>query len=133
MNNKISELSQSTLNSFQSVSNEQIECCICNDIVNNEDSYMPNCKHSWCKICNEQINKNNIKNSPLCKIEFKRRLRNGKWKYSKNIYGFNNWQWEGGYEDSNRKLKLKKIQSFFLNFFPSFNSQINYSVTGVSV
>ena len=46
-----SELSLSSLDSYQSISDSEIECCICNEIVNNNDSYMNN-KYSVKKNLN---------------------------------------------------------------------------------
>ena len=55
-NSKIlSELTLSSNSSFQSNSELTIECCICGETVNNDNSYMPNCKHSWCKDCNKKL------------------------------------------------------------------------------
>ena len=134
-NSKIlSELTLSSNSSFQSNSESTIECCICGETVNNENSFMPNCKHSWCKDCNKKLNNNNINNCPICKLEFKSKLRKGKWKLHKNDSGFYFWEWEIGEEDSKRKIRIKKLKKIFYNFGLFYsNSNYDYSINGISV
>ena len=121
-----SKLSFSTNDSYQSITDTTIKCCICMEEVNNENSYMPTCKHSWCKDCNENLNKNNINSCPICKIEFKSILLNGRWKLVKNNVGWE-WKYEKGQNDSKKKLKYKKIQQFFSNIalLVSYNNSIS--------
>ena len=126
-----SELSLSSLDSYQSISDSEIECCICNEIVNNDDSYMPDCKHSWCKECNHSLNKNFINNCPICKNKFKSKLKNGRWKLKSNYYGMNYWEWEKGEEDSKKLLRIRKIQTIFKNFYAPIN--YNFSLSGISI
>lgn len=116
---KKSSLSLSSNDSYQSLSELTVECCICLDEVKNEDSFMPDCLHSWCKKCNEQLNIENIEKCPLCKNNFKSVLRKGKWKFISNSIG-GYWLWEQGQEDSKKKLRIKKVQSIFYNLGSSF-------------
>ena len=109
-----SDLSLSSSDSYQSLSDLTVECCICLEEILNEDSYMPNCKHSWCKECNDQLNTNNINNCPVCKSPFNSILRNGRWKYTHNLLG-GKWKWEAGSEDSKTTIRKKKVQQFMLN------------------
>ena len=51
-----SNLSLSSSDSYQSLTDLTIECCICLEEVENKDSYMPDCLHSWCKQCNDKLN-----------------------------------------------------------------------------
>ena len=121
-----SKISLSTNDSYQSITESTIKCCICMEEVNNENSYMPTCKHSWCKDCNENLNKNNINSCPICKIEFKSILLKGRWKLVKNNIGWE-WKYEKGQNDSKKKLKYKKIQQFFSNIalLVSYNNSIS--------
>ena len=82
--------------------------------VNNENSYMPICKHSWCKDCNENLNKNNINSCPICKTKFKSILTKGRWVLVQNHIGWE-WKYEKGENDSKKKCKIRKIQQFFAN------------------
>ena len=109
-----SNLSLSSSDSYQSLTDLTIECCICLEEVENKDSYMPDCLHSWCKQCNDKLNKESIKNCPICKNDFVSILRKGRWKFNRNIHG-GSWEWEAGSEDSKRKRIKKKIQQFLMN------------------
>lgn len=42
----MTSLIESDNTSFQSISDDKINCCICLDDVSNKDSYMTDCKHS---------------------------------------------------------------------------------------
>lgn len=126
MKKNTSKLSLSSSDSYQSLTDLTVKCCICLEEVNNENSYMPTCKHSWCKDCNENLNKNNINSCPICKTEFKSILTKGRWKLVKNNIGWE-WKYEKGHNDSKKKLKYKKIQQFFSNIalLVSYNNSIS--------
>ena len=115
MKKSISLLSISTKDSYQTEISNIIKCCICLEEVNNEDSFMPECKHSWCKECNDNLNKHYINSCPICKIKFKSILRKGRWNFIPNQLG-GEWKWEEGYEDAKKYKKIRKIQQFFYNF-----------------
>lgn len=129
MEKKISLLTLSSKDSYQSSSELTIECCICLEKVKNEDSFMPNCLHSWCKECNDKLNKKKLDKCPLCKNRFKSILRKGRWKFISNKIG-GYWVWEKGNEDSKRKLRIKKIKSIFCNLVLSFSYIQNGSTIG---
>ena len=76
---------------------------------------MPPCKHSWCKDCNEDLNKFNINKCPICKTSFIPKLKKGKW-----IWKNNRLVWLEGSNDSIRKLKRKKLQSKIYNFYHKY-------------
>ena len=120
------DLSLSSSESYQSLSDLTIKCCICLEEVNNENSYMPECKHSWCKDCNKNLNKNNIDKCPICKSKFNSKLTFGKWKFIPNHFG-GKWEWQKGEEDSKKKYKIKKFQEFILNILTPI-SYNNYTV-----
>ena len=82
-----SELSLSSSDSYQSLSDLTIECCICLEEVENQNSYMPDCFHSWCKECNENLNNNHINNCPICKKPFNSVLTKGRWKFTNDYLG----------------------------------------------
>ena len=126
-----SKLTISTIDSFQSSSETTINCCICLEEIKNEESYMPNCKHSWCFECNEMLNKNSIEECPICKNKFKSILKKGRWKLveKKTFY---NWKWEEGSEDSKKKLFTKKIQEKILNYLTLFTVG-DGRISGISV
>ena len=65
----------SSSDSFQYISNNKIECCVCLENKDNDLCYMPPCKHSWCQNCNEELNKFNINKCPICKIIFYPKLK----------------------------------------------------------
>lgn len=109
-------LELSSSDSYQSLSELTIECCVCLDEICNEDSFMSPCKHSWCKECDKKMEINNIRKCPVCRKDFERILRKGKWRFESNIYG-GKWIYEKGVEDSRRKLFIKKLQSFVSNIF----------------
>ena len=127
----LSELSLSSNDSYQSLSDLTIECCICLEEYENKNSFMPDCLHSWCKDCNDKLNKEHINQCPICKQPFKSILRKGRWVFQRNgIIG--QWKWEKGFEDSSRKLRKKKIQSIFINFW-AYLPNGEYSIGGISV
>tara|TARA_A100001011_G_C14285711_1_gene833595 strand:+ start:312 stop:716 length:405 start_codon:yes stop_codon:yes gene_type:complete len=134
MKKSSSSLSLSSSDSYQSLSELTVECCICLDEVKNEDSFMPDCLHSWCKNCNEELNKKKIETCPLCKNGFKSVLRNGRWKFISNPVG-GYWLWEKGFEDSKKKIKIKKVQSIFYNIGSSFSNLQSgpISLGGISI
>ena len=80
----MTSLIESDNTSFQSISDDKINCCICLDDVSNEESYMTDCKHSWCIECNKNLNKNKINKCPICKKVFKNKLDKGMWVLHKN-------------------------------------------------
>lgn len=125
-----SKLTISTSESFQSISNSKVNCCICLEDIINEESYMPDCNHSWCFKCNEMLNKNSIEECPICKNKFKSILKKGRWKTYVN-YPFITYEWEAGREDSKTKLFIKKIQKIIINFFGTLS--FNRSLGGLSV
>ena len=130
MKKSSSSLSLSSSDSYQSLSELTVECCICLDEVKNEDSFMPDCLHSWCKKCNEELNKKKIEKCPLCKNNFQSILIKGRWKFISNSFG-GYWMWEKGQEDSKKKIRIKKVQSVFYNLGTSFGSfQTGTSVVG---
>ena len=120
------KLSLSSSDSYQSLTDLTVKCCICLEEVNNENSYMPTCKHSWCKDCNENLNKNNINSCPICKTKFKSILTKGRWKLVKNNIGWE-WKYEKGDNDSKKKYRIRKIQQFFANvvLLASYNNNIS--------
>ena len=126
----MTSLIESDNTSFQSVSDDKINCCICLDDVSNKDSYMTDCKHSWCMECNKNLNKNKINNCPICKKVFKNKLDKGMWVLHKNG-AFFNWEWIKGDKDSKTKYRIKKIQQHLSNFwlFPHLYQNIG----GISV
>ena len=130
MDNK-SDLILSSSESFQSISNTHIECCICLDEKNNKECFMPDCKHSWCKSCNEKMNFNNINKCPICKKEFNSILSKGRWVFKRQFLG-GYWIWEKGENDSKNKLRLRKIQQFISNIFIGF-SFVGTNSIGVNV
>lgn len=109
-----SKLSLSSSDSYQSLSDLTIECCICLEEIENQNSYMPDCLHSWCKECNENLNNNHINNCPICKKPFNSILTNGRWKFTHNYLG-GKWKWEKGADDTKNQIRYRKIQQFFLN------------------
>jgi hypothetical protein len=124
-------LSLSSIESYQSVDNESIKCCICSDIFLNKNSYMPECKHSWCIDCNEKLNIHKINNCPICTIKFKSILTKGRWRLKKNKIGVYYWKWEKGYTDSKFKLYKKKILQILSNIF--YMNSINNFTYGLSI
>ena len=112
----MTSLIESDNTSFQSVSDDKINCCICLDDVSNKESYMTDCKHSWCIECNKNLNKNKINNCPICKKVFKNKLDKGMWVLCKNGV-FYEWKYLKGSKDSNKKIKIKYIQQKLYNFF----------------
>lgn len=116
-----------SLQSFQSVTSNVIECCICLDEIKNENTFMPDCKHSWCLECDKNMEKNNIEKCPICRNIFKRILRHGKWKFVNNIYG-GEWIYQAGTKDSKRKRAIRKMQCFFSNLFLSPSTPGNIGV-----
>ena len=127
MKKNTSKLLLSSSNSYQSLTDLTIKCCICLEEVDNNNSYMPICKHSWCKDCNENLNKNNINSCPICKTEFESILSKGRWKLIKNHIGWE-WKYEKGDNDSNKKLKYKKIQQVFANIALAFSYHNSLSI-----
>ena len=109
-------LDLSSSDSYQSLSDLTIECCVCLEEILNEDSCMPACKHSWCKECDNKMKMTNIRKCPVCRENFQRILKKGKWRFENNIYG-GKWTYEKGTEDSKRKLFIRKVQSVFSNLF----------------
>ncbi len=132
MNKLESLLSVSSNDSYQSINDKNIECCICNEIILNEQSYMPDCKHSWCIDCNEKLNTNKINNCPICKNKFKSILTKGRWKFKKNKIGMYYWKWEKGKNDSKIKLYKKKTIQIISNIF-SISSHNDFIISGISV
>ena len=122
----ISKLTRSNTESFQKISNNSIKCCICSDTVLFKDSFMTNCKHSWCNECNNNLNKHNISNCPVCKNKFKNFLLNGKWELNK-VNGIYMWKWNKGINDSKKKLKIRKVQQVLSNMFV-FEPNLSFSV-----
>ena len=122
-----SDLSLSSSDSYQSLTDLTIKCCICLEEVNNENSYMPICKHSWCKDCNENLNKNNINSCPICKTKFKSILTKGRWVLVKNHIGWE-WKYEKGGNDSKKKYRIRKIQEFFANVALSASYNNTFSI-----
>lgn len=120
------KLSLSSSDSYQSLTDLTVKCCICLEEVNNENSYMPTCKHSWCKDCNENLNKNNINSCPICKKKFTNILTKGRWILVRNHIGWE-WKYEKGEEDSNKKYRIRKIQQFIANvvLLASYNNNIS--------
>ena len=92
---------------------------------------MPDCKHSWCKECNDSLNKNFINSCPICKNKFKSKLKKGRWKIKNNNYGIDYWEWEKGEEDSKKLLRIRKIQTIFKNFVTPIN--YNFSLSGITI
>ena len=134
MKNNISDLNISSNKSYQSINDFNIKCCICNEEVKNEESYMPNCNHSWCKVCNEKINKNCIDNCPICKNKFKNKLFKGRWILRKKNNTILQWKWEKGINDSKRKYRIKKIQEFISNIALCLSVDgSNTSISGLSI
>ena len=127
-----SKLNLSSNESYQSIDNNSIKCCICSDIFLNEESYMPDCKHSWCIDCNEKLNTNKIDNCPICKNKFKSILTKGRWKFKKNKIGMYYWKWEKGKNDSKIKLYKKKTIQIISNIF-SISSHNDFIISGISV
>lgn len=125
-------LSLSSSDSYQSINDKNIECCICNEIILNENSYMPNCKHSWCFECNEKLNVNKINNCPICKKKFRSILTNGRWKLKKNRIGGYYWKWEKGKNDSKMKFYRKKTIQILSNVL-FVSSSINVPIGNLSV
>ena len=122
-----SDLSLSSSESYQSLTNLTIKCCICLEEVNNENSYMSECKHSWCKECNENLNKYYINKCPICKSKFNSILKYGRWKYTPSHFG-GTWKWEIGENDTKYKRKMKKIQQFFYNLITPISQFDNHSI-----
>tara|TARA_B100001093_G_C26524577_1_gene883245 strand:+ start:464 stop:841 length:378 start_codon:yes stop_codon:yes gene_type:complete len=123
-------LTKSDSTSFQSISENKIECCICLEEINNENSFMTNCKHSWCIECNEKLNKENISDCPICKRKFDNYLLNGKWIFYKNSTNIYQWKWEKGINDSKKLKKIRKVQTFLYNLIYLYPSN-GYSIHSV--
>lgn len=126
-----SNLSLSSSDSYQSLTDLTIECCICLEEVEHKDSYMPDCLHSWCKTCNDKLNKESIKKCPICKNNFISILKKGRWKFNRNAVG-GYWEWEKGSEDSKKKIIKKKIQQFFMNTVAPIPSN-GIGLSGISI
>ena len=103
-----------TGNSYQNLNNLLIECPICLENKNNFDCIMAECKHSWCKDCNTNLNRYNLNKCPICKKEFINiPLKNGEWKY--NLEG--EISWRKGTNDSKNLLIKKKLWQIYYNTF----------------
>lgn len=108
----MANLLKKSINSYQSISDIKIECCICLNEENNDKCYISDCKHSWCLDCNEKLFKYKISNCPICNQEFEPILKKGKW-----IRKNNKIIWIKGVNDSKKKIILKKIQQKILNLY----------------
>lgn len=106
----MTSLTISSSDSYQSLSDLTIMCPLCIEEKNKQNSFMTECKHSWCFECNEQLNKNNINNCPLCKKKFNPFLTEGKW-----VTENRKLIWKRGILDSEKKVKWKNRQAYFYN------------------
>lgn len=114
-------LTRSCSNSYQSSSTNTIECPICLEKISNNFSLMGKCKHSWCFSCNEQLNNKNIRNCPICKLEFEPLIKNGKL-----IYRNKRFMWKRGILDSDRKIWWKERKVFVYNMLQDIEPNLSF-------
>ena len=125
----MSVLLTATDKSYQNIDNLLIECPICLEEKKINECIMPDCKHSWCNSCNEEMNKFNIINCPICKKKFiNLPLKNGTWEYKSNGEIF----WRKGTEDTKYTIRKKKLWQFYYNTFCNIPFQGN-TISGISV
>lgn len=67
--------------SFQSVDKDKLECPICLEIINKNNSIIASCKHGWCKKCGENIQKNTC---PICRKKLIGKTVQGHWGIREN-------------------------------------------------
>ena len=116
---------------YQEIKHNKINCPICLEDIEKNDSIIASCNHGWCKDCNKLIENNTC---PLCRSKIIGKTIFGHWDLKKNRFVSLEEsiikeieEAEKKLNTKNYKLKKEKERNEFLTDI-MINVQIGYNI-----